>query len=111
MLIDLVRMSYGSRFVCLSADLRYSDLGRDYRLNWQPSTRWSKKLGLVSSSMLVMRVAGVDSRPDGDDGIAVRGWASPAFASLRVPLGFAKETGDHKGRPYRVTTRGAPMVV
>ena len=27
------------------------------RLNWQPSTRWSKKLGLVSSSMWVICVA------------------------------------------------------
>ncbi len=30
-----------------------------YFLNWQPSTKWSKKLGLVSSSMWVMVAARV----------------------------------------------------
>ena len=31
--------------------------GRPYGLNWQPSTKWSKKLGLVSSSMWWMSFA------------------------------------------------------
>ena len=43
-----------SRFA-LSRLLRFAK--GHYFLNWQPSTKWSKKLGLVSSSMWVMRVA------------------------------------------------------
>ncbi len=41
-----------------SGDVRsMADHASDEGLNWQPSTKWSKKLGLVSSSMWVMVVA------------------------------------------------------
>ena len=50
--------------------------------------------------MWVMRVAGVDSRQDGNDGVVASEVGIPAFASLRVPLRFAKGTGDREGRAY-----------